>query len=291
MLSDVNSHWEFEQRRRENEQLRKRLSQSSVLGQRIASSLELPTVLLDIVAAASGLVCARYGPLSVFDDSGRVRTFVTHGITAEQRERLGPSPRGLGLLGLLHQDQKTPRLPDLSTHPRSVGFPPNHPPMKSFPGSPIRLDSEPLGILYLTEKIEGIEFTAEDEDVFMLFASQAALAIHNAQQYEALEEERQWLESVVRLSPVGVLMIEAASEQVLMANREAERILDFSYRPGSTSADFRDASGTSEFDETHPIWQALTKGEVVRAEEVVHTHADRWTVPTLISVTPVYGED
>ena len=86
-------------------------------------------------------------------------------------------------------------------------------------------------------------------------------------------------------------MVEAASEQVLMANREAERILDFSYRPGSTLADLRDANGASGFDETHPVWRALTKGEVVRAEEVVHIHADGWTVPTLISAAPVYGED
>ena len=174
MLSDAGSYREFDQIRKENEQLRKRLSQLSALGQRITSSLELPIVLQDIVAAAADLVGARYGALAVFDDSGRLRTFITHGITAEQRERLGPLPKGLGLLGLLHQDQKTLRLSDLSAHPRSVGFPPNHPPMKSFLGDPIRLDSEPLGSLYLTEKIDGIEFTAEDEDVLVLFASQAA---------------------------------------------------------------------------------------------------------------------
>ncbi len=281
--------------RRENRRLRERLSQLSNLSRRITSSLDLGTVLQDIVDAASDLTGARYGAVAVFDDAGQVRTFVTHGITESQREKLGNLPKGLGLLGVLHQDQMPLRLADLSTHPQSIGFPPNHPPMKSFLGAPIRLDGEPLGSLYLTEKLGEVEFTAEDEDVLVLFASHAALAIHNAQQYEALEYERRRLESLVQVSPVGILMIEAGGERVLIANREAERILGISYDPGdalrSREGPGIDGAAGPVVDEEHPILRALAGGEVVRAEEVVHRLADGSTVPTLVSATPIYGED
>ena len=299
MSTRAGSNWGLAKLRRENRRLRGRLSQLSNLSRRITSSLDLGTVLQDIVDAASDLTGARYGAVAVFDDAGQVRTFVTHGITESQREQLGNLPKGLGLLGLLQKQQMPLRLSDLSQHPQSIGFPPNHPPMKSFLGAPIRLDGESLGNLYLTEKVDDVQFTAEDEDVLVLFASHAALAIHNAQQYEALENERRRLESLVRLSPVAVLMIEAGSERVLVANREAERILGFSFGPGSALRDAgasdQDGAGgpvavSQAIDEAHPIFRALVDGEVVRAEEVAHNLADGLNVLTLVSATPIYGE-
>ena len=280
--------------RKENERLHERLSHLSDLSRRITSSLELTAVLQDIVEAACDLAGARYGAMGVFDASGRVQTFVTHGITPEQRELLGDLPKGLGLLGVLQQDQKPLRLADISKHPRSIGFPPGHPPMKSFLGAPVRLGEEPLGNLYLTEKVAGAEFTPEDEEILVLFASQAALAIRNAQQFEALEDERRRLESLVRLLPVGVLMIEAGSERVLMVNREAERILGISYQQGDALGDRNqgmwETPDGSEIGEDTPILRALTRGEVVRAEEVVHRFADGRKVFTLVSAAPIYGE-
>ena len=294
MSADVGLYSELGRLRRENQQLRKRLSQLSDLSRRVTSSLELATVLQYIVDAAANLAGARYGAVAVFDDSGQVRTFVTRGITEGQREQLGNLPKGLGLLGVLHQEQRPLRLPDLSKHPQSIGFPPNHPPMKSFLGAPIRLDGGFLGSLYLTEKLGDVEFTAEDEDILVLFASHAALAIHNAQQYEALENERRRLESLVQLSPVAILMIEAGSERVLIANREAERILGISYGPGDALRNRErlgnDGAGEPVLDEENPILRALSNGEVIRAEEVFHRLADGSSVPTLVSAIPVYGE-
>ncbi len=294
MSTDAGSDWELAGLRRENERLRRRLSRLSDLSRRITSSLDLATVLQDIVDAACNLVGARYGAVAVFYDSGQVRAFVTHGITESQRKQLGDLPEGLGLLGVLHQEQRPLRLADLSKHPQSIGFPPNHPPMKSFLGAPIRLDGEPLGNLYLTEKLGGAEFTEEDEDILVLFASHAALAIHNAQQYEALENERRRLESLVQLSPVAILMIEAGGERVLIANREAERILGLSYRPGDAlrnrERSGKYGAGEPVIDEEHPILRALASGEITRAEEVVHRLADGSTVPTLVSAAPIYGE-
>ncbi len=294
MSTDADSNLGLARLHGENRRLRERLSQLSSVSRRITSSLDLGTVLQDIVDAASDLTGARYGAVAVFDDSGQVRTFVTHGITEVQREELGNLPKGLGLLGLLQQQQRPLRLADLSRHPQSIGFPPNHPPMKSFLGAPIRLDSEPLGNLYLTEKLGDVEFTAEDEDILVLFASHAALAIHNAQQYEALENERRRLESLVRLSPVAVLMIEAGSERILVANREAERVLGLSSGTGSAlvnpGGSGKDSAGGAVLDEAHPILRALVDGEVIRAEEVVHRLTDGSNVLTLVSATPIYGE-
>jgi GAF domain-containing protein len=211
----------------ENDQLRKRFTQLSDLGRRIMSSLNLEEVLQAVIDAACDLTQARYGALGVFDEDGRVTTFVTHGLSAEERERIGKLPTGQGLLGYLHEAQAPMRLADLSKHEQSVGFPVNHPPMGSFLGAPIRLGDTKLWNLYLTEKIDEPEFTVEDEDVLVLFAGQAALAINNATRFEAervaraeaeasrlqLEVERRRLEILVETSPVGVLVIEGADKK------------------------------------------------------------------------------
>ena len=285
---------EFANLRRENERRRERLSHLSDLSRRITSSLHLAAVLQGIVEAACDLAGAKYGAMAVFDASARIQTFVTHGITPEQRERLGDLPQGLGLLGLLQHEQRPLRLADISKHPRSVGFPPDHPPMTGFLGAPVRLGEEALGNLYLTEKIDGAEFTPEDEEVIVLFASHAALAIRNAQQFETLEDERRRLESLVHIAPVGVLMVEAGSERVLMVNREAGRILGMPRGPGAALGDHGQAvpevPDGSEMGRNRPILRALTMGEVVRAEEVVYRSAEGRGVFALVSAAPIYRD-
>ena len=295
MQSEATYERELANLRKENEYLRKRLSHFSSLSRKITHSLELPTVLQDIVDSACDLTGAKYGAIGVFDENGRVQTFVTHGITAEEREALGGLPKGLGLLGVLQRDQRPLRLADLAKHPRSVGFPPNHPPMRSFLGVPVRLSEEGLGNLYLTEKMGADEFAPEDEDALVLLASQAALAIHNARQFEAIRDEQQRLDTLVRLSPAGVLMIEAGSQKLIMANGEAERILGFSHSSGQVLKDGHQAlneayDGTEQGDE-HPLLRALTKGETTRAEEVVYRSSDGRSVPTLVSAAPIHGYD
>jgi len=141
-------------------------------------------VLQEVVNAAAQLIGARYAALAVFDASGRVATFLTYGITPEERARIGHYPEGRGLLGLWQKVQRPLRLADLTQHPASVGFPAHHPSMKSFLGAPIRHGGETLGNLYLTEKEGGGEFTEEDEELLVLFAAQAGVAIRNAQLQE-----------------------------------------------------------------------------------------------------------
>ena len=295
MPSEATYERELANLRKENEYLRGRLSHFSALSLKIASSLDLETVLQEVVDSACDLTGARYGAIGVFDEQGHVQAFLTHGITAEERERLGDLPKGLGLLGVLQRDQRPLRLADLARHPRSVGFPPHHPPMRSFLGVPIRLGEEGLGNIYLTEKVDAGEFAPEDEDALVMFASQAALAIHNARQYEALRDEQQRLDTLVRLSPAGVLMIEAGSQKLMMANREAGRIMGFSRRSGEVLDNGHQALNTApdgtELDDDSPLLRALTKGETVRAEEVVYRSSGGRAVPALVSAAPILGYD
>ena len=146
---------------REIERLRARLATMSEVSRRITESWDLDTVLQEVVEGARSLTDARYGAVGVFDDSGRVRQFITSGMIPEERQLLGSLPQGLGILGYLNEIREPLRLADLTGHARSVGFPENHPPMKTFLGAPIRHLGEPVGNIYLTEK-EGGEFSEED---------------------------------------------------------------------------------------------------------------------------------
>lgn len=152
----------------------------------LTSGLDLTSVLQRVADIASDLLAARYAALGVADDRGVIQEFYTSGITAEERARIGPLPRGEGLLGAIISERRTIRLSDLASDPRSAGFPPNHPPMRTFIGMPIMLGDRVLGNLYVTEKREG-EFTREDEDLLALLAAQAAVAIENARLYAQVQ--------------------------------------------------------------------------------------------------------
>src|SRR5712691_2366096 len=163
----------------------------------ISSELSLDAVLQKIVEAAARVTSARYAALGVIDRTGTaLERFVTHGIDAETQEAIGDLPRGRGILGVLIRDARTLRLHDLSDDPRSVGFPPNHPPMRSFLGVPILLRGVAYGNLYLTEKAGGDDFTEEDQELVTLLAGQAAVAIENARLYESATRWSRQLESL-----------------------------------------------------------------------------------------------
>jgi signal transduction histidine kinase len=165
----------------------------------VSSELSLDAVLQRIVEAAAELTEASYAALGVIDATGRsLDPFITHGIDEETERRIGDRPHGRGILGLLIQESRPLRLPDLHDHPASVGFPRHHPPMTTFLGVPIKLRGVAYGNLYLTEKREG-EFTQEDEDVITLLAAQAAVAIENARLYESATRWSRQLESLAEI--------------------------------------------------------------------------------------------
>jgi signal transduction histidine kinase len=151
----------------------------------LTSDLSLETVLQKLVGAAAELTDARYAALGIVDASGRsLARFITHGLTEAEREAIGPLPTGKGILGVLIEDPRALRLHEIGTDPRSVGFPPNHPPMRTFLGVPVLLRGVSYGRLYLTEKEGGGDFTGEDEELVTLLAAQAAVAIDLSQRVQ-----------------------------------------------------------------------------------------------------------
>ncbi len=288
----------------EVDRLRARLAMMSEVSRRITQSWDLNTVLQEVVDGARSLTDARYGAVGVFDESGRIREFITSGITVEQSRLLGEPPRGLGVLGYLNEVQGPLRLADLSQHSHSVGFPENHPPMKTFLGVPILHAGEPVGNIYLTEKKDGEEFLEEDEETLVMFASQAAIAIGNALRYreeqrsrDEMETERRRLAALVESSPVGVMVVDAATRTFASVNQEAERILGMSPEPGSTLvryhevAIYRRTDGKKYEGHDRPLARALDRGEVVRAEEILFDLPDGRRVTTLVNATPIYSDD
>lgn len=155
----------------------------------VGSDLDLAAMLRRIIQSAVELVDARYGALGVLDSTGtRLAEFITVGIDEAGREAIGNLPEGHGILGLLIVDAKPLRLPDLREHPDSFGFPPNHPPMRSFLGVPIRLRDQVFGNLYLTDKQSAEVFTDVDEELVIGLAAAASVAIDNARLHARLNE-------------------------------------------------------------------------------------------------------
>lgn len=147
----------------------------------VSSDLDLPTVLRRVVEAAAELSGAQYAALGVLDERREVLVeFVTVGVDEATRAAIGDFPRGHGILGTLIRDPQPLRLPDLTLHPDSFGFPPNHPPMKSFLGVPIVVRGEAFGNLYLCDKLTGATFDQVDEELVVTLAGAAAVAIDNA---------------------------------------------------------------------------------------------------------------
>ncbi|WP_446666348.1 GAF domain-containing protein [Flexivirga sp. B27] len=167
----------------------------------VTADLDLSDVLERIVRVACELVDARYGALGVLDrDRERLAEFVTRGVSPQERAAIGDLPHGKGVLGLLIREPRPLRLPDLSAHPASYGFPPEHPPMHTFLGAPVRIRDEVFGNIYLTEKAGGGEFTADDETTLVALAAAAGIAIDNARLYERSRRQRAWVETTSELS-------------------------------------------------------------------------------------------
>ena len=164
-----------------------KLAQVVEAGAAIARSLDLDETLQTVVEAAARVTNASYGALGVLGPDRRISRFITTGFTEAQREQLGALPTGRGILGVLIEEARPLRLHDLSQDPRSVGFPPSHPPMRSFLGAPVESRGEIYGNLYLTESHAG-DFTDEDERVVLLLASLAGVAIENARLYRDATE-------------------------------------------------------------------------------------------------------
>jgi two-component system, NarL family, sensor histidine kinase DevS len=167
----------------------------------VAADLSLPDVLRRIARSAAELVGARYAALGVIGpDRSRLVEFIYHGIDEEVRGRIGDLPTGRGILGLLIEEPHPIRLHDLAEHPKSYGFPPNHPPMHSFLGVPIQVRGEVFGNLYLAEKSDGTDFTEEDQEIVVALGAAAAVAVENARLFEQTHRRELWLEASTEIT-------------------------------------------------------------------------------------------
>ncbi|MUL85129.1 MULTISPECIES: GAF domain-containing protein [unclassified Mycolicibacterium] len=159
----------------------------------VTSGLDLEVTLSTIVQTAIQLVDARYGALGVRGDDHELTEFVYQGIDDETRALIGDLPGGRGVLGVLIDDPKPIRLEDIHQHPASVGFPPNHPPMRTFLGVPVRIRDEVFGNLYLTDKTNGQPFSEDDEVLVQALAAAAGIAVENARLYQLSRDRQAWI--------------------------------------------------------------------------------------------------
>ncbi len=276
------------------ESLRTRLSKLSEASRRVSETLDVNTVLQEVIDNARLLTNARYGALLTYEQSGGMQDFVTSGLSTEEIQHLSTLPKGLGLLGYMNEIREPLMLADISSHPSSVGFPENHPPMKTFLGMPIRHRGEHVGNIYLTEKEGGAEFTSEDRDILVMFASQAGAAISNARIYREELQARGDLEALVNISPVGVVVFDAKTGDLISANDETRRLVGKLRPPGRSLTDLltvmtlRRTDGSEIPVEELPTVKALTRGETILADEVViHPPDGRGAITALVNARPI----
>ena len=190
----------------------------------ITADLTLPNVLRRIVEAGCQLVRARYGALGVLAPSGGLAEFVHVGMDEQVVARIGHLPEGKGLLGALIDDPRTIRLRSIEDDPRSVGFPEHHPAMTSFLGVPVLVRGQVFGNLYLTDRIDGGEFTGDDEELVAALAATAGVAIENARLYEQSQRRQDWLQASAKIT--RQLLSAEGEEPLRLIAREARQIAD-----------------------------------------------------------------
>ena len=283
--------------RQENEVLRNRLSRLSAAVLRVSASLDLNTVLQEVVESARALTGARYGAITTIDARGQAREFLSSGLTPEEHRQLAEWPDGPRLFEHLRDLSVPLRLRDARAYVRSLGFSSDLIVPTSMQGTPMRHRGTHVGNFFLGDKEGGEEFTGEDEEVLLLFAAQAATAIANARTHRDEQRARADLEALIETSPVGVVVFEARSGAAVSTNQEARRIVDGLRMPGRSTEELLEvvtcqrADGHEVSLAEFPLAQQLSSAETVRAEEIVLSVPDGRRVKTLINVTPIRSAD
>ena len=279
-----------------NRKLQEQLSKLSEAGLRISESLDVDTVLQEVVAGACALTGARMGGISMHDESGQFLNFVTYGLSTREHRELLNLPRGDEIWAYLKGLTQPIRLKDMSAHFDALGFA-SHPVMKHvLLGMPIRHQGAQVGHFYLLDKEAGLEFTEEDEQIISLFTSQAGAAIANARKHGDEQRARADLEALIDTSPVGVVVFDARSGKVVSYNQESRRIVGDLQSPGQSVVDLLDVINVKRADgsefkiEEYTVVRLLREATTVRAEEIVLEVPDGRKVTTLINATPIESE-
>ena len=283
-------------KRQEREDTRDRASTLAAAILEISASLDLDTVLRRVVEGARGLTGARLGIIATIDESGAPGQYFFSGYSPEQERELVEWSDGLRMVEHLHELPGPLRVGDLPGYVRELGLTPLPTFPGAFQGTPVRHRGESVGYLYLGEKADGGEFSAADEEVLMLFASQAAAAIANARAHRSEQRARIDLEALIETSPVGVVVFDGRSGRMASYNREARRIVESLRMPGRPLEELlgivvcRRADGREVSLAEFPLAQQFASTETLRAEEVVLSVPDGRSVRMLINATPIAAE-
>ena len=280
---------------REVELLHERLSRLSAASVRISATLELDTVLRETVDGACALTESRYGVITTVDEGGRVEEFVSVGLSEDVHRRILEWTEGIPLFEHLRDLPAPLRTTDIAGYFGELGFSTDFLPTGTLMGMPIRHCGTHVGNVWLAGKAGGEEYTGADEELLVLFASQAATAIANARTYRDEQRARNNLQTLVDTSPVGVVVFDPATGNPLSYNREATRIVSSLRMPGHAVEDLirqatcRRGDG-SEFALCDPaIVRALNEAQTVRAEEIVLSVPDGRSVAMLVNSTPIHS--
>ena len=286
----------------ENAALRERLSRLSEASHRITESLDFDTVLAGVLDSACTLTGARFGVITLLNDSGRVQNFLTHGMTPERAQTLWNMPQHTKFFEHLGKISEPLRVTNFRSYVRELGFPEFQPPSTTSPVlailmAPILHLNELVGHIYVGEKGDGQEFSLEDEEILVVFASQAALAIANARRYREEQETRAYLETLINTSPVGVAVFDAQTGEIVSYNRETARMFECLRTPGYPLEQvlkvmtIRRADGREYTLEEVPVGGKLKDGETARAEEIVYSVPDGRSIAVLVNGTPIRSQD
>ena len=284
---------------RENRALRERLSRLSEASLRINESLEFDTVLQEVLDSARLLSGASYGVITLFNDSGAVAAFLASGMTPEEAEGVWAMADGPPFLEHLRSLAVPVRTAHLTGYAHSIGLADFSPlaDAGAFMWAPIRHRGQGLGAICLAKKEPDPEFSREDEETLVTFASQAARVIANARRYREEQHARSDLEALVDTAPIGVAVFDARSGDLVSVNREAQRIVSTLQEPGQHAADLlqvmtvRRADGREFSLQEFTVAEALTPAETVRAEEIVMHVPDGRSVTALMNATPIHSAE
>ena len=288
-----------DQRDRQIEALRNRLSRLCRACLRINESLDLDTVLQGVLDSARSLTDAQYALITTFDDAGKMEDFLVSGLPPEEARQLWEVPGGAQIFEYLSTVPGPLRVADFPGYTRSMGLPEFRPPapVSAFLAAPMRPRGVGVGNIFVAKREPGQEFSPEDEETLVMFASQVALVIANARRHRDEQRARADLETLINTSPVGVAVFDAQTGVAVSINQESRRILGDLRTPEGSEEQrleeliFRRADGREISQAEFPLARALSTGETVRAEEIVIQAPDGRSVTTLVNATPICSED
>ncbi len=282
--------------RRQIEALQERVSRLTAAVMRISVSLDLDTVLQEVVDSGRALTGARYGVITTSDEAGRIQEFLSSGFTPEEKDQMVNWPDGTRLFEHFRNLAAPLRLPDISAYVRELGFSSDLMDLmesKSLQVTPLRHRDGYVGNFFLAGKEGGQEFTSADEEVLVLFASQAAAAIANARTHRDERRARADLETLIETSPVAVVVFDAGSGKPVSINREARQMVERMGTPKQPLDELlkvmtcRRADGREVNLAEFPLAKQLSSGERVRAEEIVLSVPEGRSITALINATPI----